>query len=226
MNEGLDKLPVGFLYRMATPATGQGQRYASMESYLERFYRDLHSLPGAIWLARLDDAMTDLLRKARKPDRSGDEDNARQGWFEIVSQLASMMAFAHDLALSGPDRKARLGLSGSSSGRDIPNFEEFPLCTLFSLSVVVQEFGRPVRLADTRRDSVRRFHRRASLGNHRLEPTHGQAGQGTGRRRFHVAENGRRPMGTSGLATVSRALPVHLVLQPGFERRIAEKKTT
>jgi len=168
LDAGIEHLPVAELYRAAVSETEHGQRHATLASFLERYYRELHSGVGAFWLATLPERMYRSSPRVGGPDRlyrsslpvgapdrlfcsslqvgGTDTERTETGWTELVLQLAAMMAFGHDLALSDAARRAVLGLRDAGKDQDVLNLKDFPLCTLFALCDMLQEFGRPVRV--------------------------------------------------------------------------------
>jgi hypothetical protein len=147
LGTGIEQLPLAELYHAAVSEIEHGQRHATLASFLERYYRELHSVVGALWLATLPDRIYRSSSRVQGPDRH-DEIPDHSGWTDLVLQLAAMMAFGHDLALSDAPRRAVLGLKESGKDRDVLNLKDFPLCTLFAFCDMVQEFGRPVRVID------------------------------------------------------------------------------
>ena len=152
LDDGVDALPLGGLYRRTVSASAQGMRHAPMREFLARTYRDLHSVMGALWLARLRPQLARMLARVEEAPVEG---KTRAGWFDLTLQLAAMMAFGHDLACASDAKRALLGLRKGRGGRDVLNFEELPLCTLFALADVTQEFGRPVHVIDPETRSAR-----------------------------------------------------------------------
>jgi hypothetical protein len=152
LDPNIDQLPLAEMYRALVSETEHGQRHAKLASFLERHYRELHSIVGAIWLATLPSRLYHTSRRVDGP-APDKEKHARTGWTELVLQLAALMAFGHDLALCDEPRRKVLGLREAGKDRDALNLEDFPLCTMFALCDVMQEFGRPVRVIDG--DAVR-----------------------------------------------------------------------
>lgn len=148
LDRELEGLPVARLYRLAVKETEHGQHHASLPRFLERHYREVHSLVGALWLALLPRRMAEELHWRDHDPAAPPPGEGREGWTDLVLQLGAMMALCHDLALSDKPRRELLGLREREKGRDILNLEDFPLCTIFSLCDVLQEFGRPVRVID------------------------------------------------------------------------------
>jgi len=159
-------LPLGRLYEKTISASKQGMRLAPLGEFLSRTYRDLHSVTGALWLATLPQRLEEMLARRehegavqpRGPVGDGRGQGPgtpgggamREGWFDLTLQLAAMMAYSHDLACASDKKRELLGMRGSA-GHEVIHFDDYPLCTLFSLADVIQEFGRPVRAIAPRR---------------------------------------------------------------------------
>ncbi len=140
--------PLGGLYRAVFEATEHGQIYAPLPEFLRRNYRSIHSVVGALWLARLSDELRPGTAPGSPPHASC---HRQASMAELTFQLAAMMAFAHDLSLSNAGRRKLLGMrrvQHEGKKRDVLNRWDFPVCTLFSLADVLQEFGRPVQVID------------------------------------------------------------------------------
>lgn len=141
--------PIQGFYEAALDVTLHGQAYAPLPEFLHRHYREIHSLVGALWLAGLPLANPESDVGGQCPES---DSVARRSEAELVLQLAAMMAFGHDLALSGETRRKRLLLRQVSGRggkpRDVLNLEDYPLCTLFALADVLQEFGRTVQVVE------------------------------------------------------------------------------
>lgn len=108
---------------------------------------------GALWLAGLADALRPGYSAGVGPHPSC---RYEASMAELAFQLAALMAFAHDLALSDAKRRKLLGMRQVKRGGatlDVVNRQDYPLCTLFSLADVLQEFGRPVQVV--RGDALR-----------------------------------------------------------------------
>lgn len=144
VDEEVDELPLGRLYRRLVSETEHGQSHAPLACFLDRHYRNVHSVVGALWLASLLPRMEREMGGGRR--RPGEQE--RDGWAELCLQLAAMMAFAHDLAMADGPRRKLLGLREADKEHDALNLDDFPMCTLFSLCDVLQEFGRPVRVVE------------------------------------------------------------------------------
>jgi hypothetical protein len=156
--------PLGGFYRTVFEATEHGQVYAPLPEFLRRNYRPLHSVVGALWLARLAEELRPATPGAA-PDPSCHEEASMA---ELTFQLAALFAFAHDLSLSDGKRRKLLGMRQVERGGeklDVVNRHDFPLCTLFSLADVLQEFGRPIQVVDG--DALRYWVPVAGIG---LEP--------------------------------------------------------
>ena len=153
---GLDGTPLDELYRLLVRDRGPTQQYERLSDYLRHKHQEIHSLVGAVWLASLERQTGVALAKWRETTSGDGELHAERSHVLICFHLASMLAFTHDLALTDDERRAELGLrvADKGGGRDetksmeIVNFEEFPLCTLFALVDVCQEFGRLLRVVD------------------------------------------------------------------------------
>ncbi len=168
--------PLDTFYRDCLDVTKHGQAYGSIPDFLKQHYRNMHSVVGALWLAEI------ALRNRRyvHPGRMGTGcDMALRSEAELCYQLAAMMAFGHDLALSDKGDVKRLGLrrvkrfaerqaaglptgSADSDTIHVLNFNSFPLCTLFALSDVLQEFGRTLTAPEA--DALRQVVPMAGIG--------------------------------------------------------------
>ena len=145
--------PLGRFYRAVIDPEEHGHDDASLPAFLRRHYRPLHSVVGALWLAGLADALRPGYSAGVGPHPSCRREASMA---ELSFQLAALMAFAHDLALSDDKRRGILGMRQVERGGetlDVVNRRDYPLCTLFSLADVLQEFGRPVQVV--RGDALR-----------------------------------------------------------------------
>lgn len=129
------------LYHSLLDSTERGQRYHDPMQFLADHVRTVHSTVGAMWLSLLPGAITREI--------GGVQPGERSTHLELICHLAAMLAFAHDLALRDKTDKKEIGLRSRKVGKitvDALNFETYPLCTLFGLVDVLQEFGRPVHV--------------------------------------------------------------------------------
>lgn len=135
--------PLDGFYGDVIDPEAHGHDGASLSAFLHRHYQPLHSVVGALWLA-------DLAKELRPGNTSPHESCRHEASMaELTFQLAALMAFAHDLALSDSERRKLLGMRRIARGGeelDVVNLRDYPLCTLFSLADVLQEFGRPVQV--------------------------------------------------------------------------------
>lgn len=150
------RAPVEEMYRHLLKETGHGQRYEPLSIFLRDHFQSLHSVVGALWLAGIPGTMAREFVPLVEKDDGDCSANAcaARGAVEMIIQLAAMMAFAHDFAQSDAGRREKLGLQvktvtgadGQPTEGDVLNFEDYPVCTLFALADVLQEFGRPLRV--------------------------------------------------------------------------------
>ncbi len=138
IDDRVDELPMAGLFRRLVAETEHGQKHAPLDDFVSRHYRHLHSVVGAVWLATLD-------RRLRRDAGSTDRPSGNGWQGELCLQLAAMMALAHDFALADEARRKLLGLRENGQN-DVLNVSSFPLCTLFALCDVLQEFGRPIQI--------------------------------------------------------------------------------
>ena len=135
--------PLEGLYRLTVVESGRSQPHERVSAYLHRHHGGLHSLVGAAWLASLESALEATLAPLSAADPEA------YAHVLLSLHLGSLLAYAHDLALTDGERAAELGLhGGAGGGADVLNVRDFPLCTLFALVDVCQEFGRLLRAVD------------------------------------------------------------------------------
>jgi len=127
------------LYRTFFGDTGPGSPFASMRRYVSAHPTSPHSLAGAMWLAYLPER---LHREGILGTPGGVAGRRAHGRFELVCQLAAMMALAHDFPVDSARKQGEQGFSlAGLAGRSL--LDCYPCCTLFTLADVLHEFGRP-----------------------------------------------------------------------------------
>lgn len=150
--KGLHDTPLEAFYRQIVEHSGPCQTFERIETYVAAQYREIHSLVGAVWLAQYaweSGRKYGLLR----PKEDDEERHVAYSHVLLTFHMASLLAFAHDLALTDDERRGRLGLRKGPGDQDMLHFTQFPFCTLFALADVLQEFGRLLRVKEG--DTVR-----------------------------------------------------------------------